>query len=390
MLFCLIVFNASLFTYQGYANNHPGDFRLWRWSLEEMGTVFGRVGLSIQWWIQWNLVSAILFAIVICGIGFFIFIKIKDDWFALYIAVAFVLFGTFSGYPVGTLAGTYPAWMPILDPLGVIAWMSLILVFYLFPDGHFVPRWTRWAAALIVLLFAVDILINKGDTPPAPMALIMVLCIAMGPVSQLYRYRKVSNAVQRQQTKWVIFGLMVVFGFILIGFSGLFFPSLTNPNSSVALVFALISSSTNLVMGLIPLSIAFAIFRYRLWDIDIIIRRTLVYGALTLTLALVFFGSVILLQSLVTAVGGQQSPVVTVISTLLIAALFTPLRRRIQSDIDRRFYRKKYNAEKTLAAFQNNLRQEVDLDDMRDHLLAIVEETMQPEHTSLWLRETKK
>jgi len=148
---------------------------------------------------------------------------------------------------------------------------------------------------------------------------------------------------------------------------------------------------------LVPLSFAFAIFRYRLWDIDILIRRSLVYGGLTATLAVVYFSSVVLMQALVTAAsstalrpgGGQQSAVITVISTLLIVVLFTPLRRRIQNNIDRRFFRKKYDAEKTVAAFSAGLRQEVDLEQIGERLLAVVEETMQPDRVSLWLREGK-
>jgi len=138
---------------------------------------------------------------------------------------------------------------------------------------------------------------------------------------------------------------------------------------------------------LIPLSIGLAILRSRLWDIDILIRRTLVYSALSGLLALIYFGGVVVLQSLFRAVTGQgQNQLVTVVSTLAIAALFLPLRRRVQDVIDRRFYRKKYDAAKTLAAFAATCRDETDLDKLTASLIAVVQETMQPEHVSLWLR----
>jgi hypothetical protein len=138
---------------------------------------------------------------------------------------------------------------------------------------------------------------------------------------------------------------------------------------------------------LVPVSFALAILRYRLWDIDVLIRRTLVYGLLTGSLALVYFGSVVLLQGVVDTFLGGSSPAVTVISTLAVAALFTPLRRRIQDFIDRRFYRHKYNAEQVLSAFSQTLRDEVDLDRLSGSILGVVEETMQPAHLSLWVKE---
>ncbi len=213
--------------------------------------------------------------------------------------------------------------------------------------------------------------------------IIGAICIIGG---QIYRYRRVSSPTERQQTKWVILGFIggpVLAAVFLI--PPLLFPSLSAADS---LYFLLYKPVFSIVFLLTPLCFGIAILRYRLWDIDVLINRTLVYGLLTVSLTLVFFGLVIGLQSLVGLFTGQvlQSPVVIVASTLAIAALFQPLRRRIQAIIDRRFYRRKYDAAHTLAAFSATLRNEVDLQQLREHLVAVVEETMLPAHVSLWLR----
>ena len=147
-------------------------------------------------------------------------------------------------------------------------------------------------------------------------------------------------------------------------------------------------SGASLGFTVIGVSLAIAVLRYRLFDIDLIIRRTLIYGAVTILLALVYFGGVALLQSLFSTMTGEQSSFAVVISTLAIAALFTPLRNRVQRFVDRRFYRQKYDAEQTLEAFSQTMRDEVDLEHMTVELVNVVNRVMQPQWISLWLQST--
>jgi hypothetical protein len=179
-----------------------------------------------------------------------------------------------------------------------------------------------------------------------------------------------SRGIERQQMKWFVYAVVPM---LLIPTEG-FLPGII---SSVVLSVVLIG---------LPTAIGIAVLRYRLYDIDILINRTLVYGTLTATLVALYFGGIVMLQGLFLLLTGQRSTLAVVASTLVIAALFNPLRRRIQSFIDRRFYRRKYDARKTLEGFSTKLRDETDLDALSGTLVGVVRETMQPAYASLWLR----
>jgi hypothetical protein len=194
------------------------------------------------------------------------------------------------------------------------------------------------------------------------------------------RFRR-ARGVERQQLKWFAFSGVVFCAVFAIGPVLWYLPEFAGTEWIWAVLF-LSAAST------IPVAVGIAIMRYRLYEIDLLINRTLVYGALTATLALVYFGGIATTEAIFRALTGQeqQPQLAIVVSTLVIAALFNPLRRRIQAFIDRRFYRRKYDAIKILEAFSASLRDETDLEALSDDLAGVVKETMQPVHVSLWLR----
>jgi len=311
---------------------------------------------------------------------------------ALFTSLSLITFGTFSIYPdLAVLAGENSAGWLLVRLLGFFGSASLLLFFFLFPDGRFVPRWTRWMAVFWATHQLGDYVFTGSFLDIyrlSPLLNFMTIaafaCVVVA--SQLYRYRRVSSLVQRQQTKSVVFGTVVAM-LGTVGFGLPLYTSATIAQYGEPYTLACEAAISGSLL-LIPLSIGVAIIRHRLWDIDIVINRTLVYGALTTSLVLVYFGGVAASQTIFHTLTGQekQPQLAIVVSTLLIAALFNPLRRRIQFFIDRRFYRSKYDARKTLEAFSATLSHERDLDALRGDLLEVVQETMQPVRVSLWLR----
>ncbi len=356
------------------------------------------LGFSASGYAAFNIILFVIICSVWSVIGFLIFWRRSDDWLALVAALFLVMFNlSFPGNPAYALAIIHPQLdLPIMF-MSFLGQISLYFFFLLFPNGRFTPRWIGAFMLLGIVQVASNVFLlpnspfNSNNWPGwlnAPAAFIIYGAIAF---SQVYRYVRVSNPVQRQQTKWVVFGIISALGvfFGLGAFFSAFFPTFNQPDTPYLLIPDIVYP---LLLLVLPISIGIAILRYRLYDIDVLINRTLVYTLLTVILALVYAGSVIALQAIVRELTGQvsQQPLVTVASTLVIAALFQPLRRRIQRVIDRRFYRRKYDAAQTLAAFSATLRNEVDLSRLSEHLLQVVQETMQPAHVSLWLRKPQE
>lgn len=231
--------------------------------------------------------------------------------------------------------------------------------------------------SLALTLITGNIAIYNGAL--LPMVAILVIALVAATAHNLGR---VHDRVVRAQIGWVALGIAspLVASLIPGILIDRFIPNVNNSN-------ALANWGFNLFGLLLPLCFAIAITRYRLFDINVIIRKTLVYTVLTGLLALVYFGAVVLLQNVFDSVSSQQSPLVIVISTLLIAALFAPLRQRVQAFIDRRFYRQKYDAQQILAQFAQSARDEVEIDALTAELLRAVQETMQPARISLWFKK---
>lgn len=341
------------------------------------------LGLSLEWYAWFNILLVLVMATVCFAAAAILVWKRSNDVMALYVAIFLVQLG--GGYSVAEELPwmNVPGMEQIIVAQNQLAFVMLPILFYLFPDGRFVPRWTRWMALLLIGntvfdFFAPDLIAESSLLLPA-----VLLYLVPSIYAQVYRYRRVSGPVERQQTKWALYGLSTAIT-VFVGITILYTIFNLDARAPVLVAVALDALLYVAVM-LIPISIGIAILRYRLFDIDVIIRRTLIYTALTVLLALMYFSSVVAFQQLFTIVTGRVSEVAVVISTLLIAALFAPLRRRVQDVIDRRFFRRKYDAQQVLARFAATARDETNVDQLTAELIRVVQETMQPAHMSVWL-----
>jgi hypothetical protein len=353
----------------------------------ETAQTLHQFGLSVGAYAALAVGLVIISGVISAAVAAVIIWRKPNDWMVLLVSSTLITQGVFeNNYLHGFFDNAASPWHIVGLMLAYLSPVQLLFVCAFFPNGRSVPRWVGWLLLGICLL----------DLPPSLFPTMPFVAVLETPFlfigfpliawSMIYRYRWVSTPVERQQTKWVVFGVtLLVFAFMVWLIPQLIlYSTLSQPGS----LYDLVGHPLLIVAALLePVCIGIAVLRYRLWDIDLLINRALVYGSLTALLAALYAGLIIGLESLGRLFSEQASqPVVVVISTLAIAALVRPVQKRIQVIIDRRFYRKKYDTEKTLAAFSATLQNEVDLEQMRQQLLTVVQETMQPESISLWLR----
>jgi hypothetical protein len=304
---------------------------------------------------------------------------------------AYALLAPSRSLPGGEVFAWLTSWVGIFG-LGLVVFLDL-----LFPNGRLPSarwRWFAWFTAIALLPAVILSALSPGliisstlDNPlgverlpdfPRAIEAFMYGLIVVGASSMLTRLRH-AGTIERQQIKWFAYATVVVI-------SGVILKNTVYPAVGVTWVWwvGLVLTAVGVVSS--PFAMGVAIFRYRLYEIDTLINRTLVYGSLSAILVALYFGGIVVLQSLFVVLIGEKSTLAVVASTLAIAALFTPFRRRIQKVVDRRFYRSNYDARKTLEAFSAHMREETDLEALSDDLVGVVRETMQPAHVSLWLR----
>jgi len=362
------------------------------------------LGLTLDFYAAYSLSLQIIFALGYFTIAMIIFWRKSDDWMALLVSLFLITFVlAFADVP-HELSRSNAVLGLLVACIGFIGEMTFPLCLYLFPNGRFVPRWIGW---LLIGWAAWGILIYFFPGSPIISStwflwlegLAFVIGLGSMIIAQVYRYQYLSTPAQRQQTKWVVFGIIIgLGGFFGTGFLGFILPRVllvVAPQSGLftsSLIGIAAITISYLTMLLIPFSLVMAIQRFRLWEIDLIVNRTLVYGTLTGTLAFVSFGGVVFLQYLLGGLSrqGGGSELAVIGTTLAIIALFQPLKRRIQTVIDRRFYRRRYDVTLMLEAFSATLREEVELNVLTEKLVAVVEEAMQPTYVALWLRESEQ
>lgn len=357
----------TLTNQDGFISRSPAE---WRDGLHQLG-------LSPTFYAVYAVVGRSLMALSLVITGVVIVSRRSRDWFALFLTASLLVFGCTTPPVSDEYAHTAIApFVQLFSGFG----QSFLLILYLFPDGKFVPRWTRWTAVVLIASFFVSY-----SRVQSAILLFFGVTLVFAPV---YRYRYVATPRERQQMKWAVAGLMLAVLVIIIDIL-LYpaFPALASTDRSRVIFDFVTLTAVVIAFSLVPVFIGIAILRYKLWEIDVLVNRTLVYGSLTLSLGGLYIGGVVGLEALFRGLTGQRSDLAIAIVTLAVAALFNPWRRQLQRFIDQRFYRHKYDAARTLAHFSTRMRDEVDIDLLTADMLTVTNETLHPAFVAFWLND---
>jgi uncharacterized membrane protein YeaQ/YmgE (transglycosylase-associated protein family) len=366
LLMSIALFPASLSG--AIASLVPND----NWTLAMTESVLAQLGWSPHALAWFFAILGWITAAVSTAVGLIVFRRKSDSWFGLYVAVTFAVFlasGGLSELAAPQVASLLTGWQALTSTLN---WQFVFILFYVFPDGHFVPTWTRWLLLGWLLGNLASLVVPSTNAYLAPLLIGLVLSAV---ASQIYRYVRVADALQRQQTKWIAFmgGMFLLFIILWI----LTFTVLAPTGENLATSFyasTLMKTLVSLWVMCLPIVIAIAILRYRLWDIDIIIRRTLVYLPLTAILAGVFAASTRLLQTLFSP-SGQQSGATTALTTLIVVAAFDPIKALLQRLVDARF-KETSNPEGRWKAYDEQIRTFVQMNDTEASARRLLEEAV--------------
>jgi signal transduction histidine kinase len=356
---------------------------------ENVRVGLAQLGLSVHFYALYYIALSLVFAVGCFVVAALIAWRKSDDGMGLFVSLLLVLLGALNGPNSAVLEQLHPALAFSARFLFFLLIACLILFFFIFPDGQFVPRWTRslvliWMAWLLFEgLFPGDAL---AEGPGVLGALMLISGFGTGVAAQIYRYIRVSNPVQRQQVKWVVLGATgTAVGFLgLIVLSDVFFPSLAQPSPRTLLLDMAVEAAAILAHLLIPLSIGFAILRYRLWDIDIIINRALVYGVLTASIVGLYMLVVGGLGALLHARGNL---LISLLGAGLVATLFAPLRDRLQRGVNRLMYGERDDPYSVLSRLGQRLEATLAPDAMLSTIVETVREALKLPYVAIMLKQ---
>jgi hypothetical protein len=351
------LFIYSLSVFAGQHDSLTPFVQLTEWTRADLAAAMDELGFSTA------LLTGLFIALDVVGyltysaVGFLIFWKKSDEWIGWYSSLLLVLFGWINLYGVTLwLQSSAPMEYEVINNT---LWSGFFIFLYIFPDGRFVPRWTAVVAAIYVAWTLAAFFLPLPDWDEGIGMVLTLATLGAAAYGQVYRYRSVSDASQRQQTKWLVFAVVGMFAvsILILAVIPTFFPSLSQ-TGPLGLVNALLLQYAfmSLLLLSIPLAIGAAILRYRLWDIDVVVNRALIYGTLTTILAAIFAGSVALMNQIAGEILGERSTALAAtVSAILVASIFQPLRARVGNWINRRFYPQKLELAKEFYEFEPHM-----------------------------------